>query len=596
LSVLYAAGRRRWAWRTFVFGFLWHFASLVWLATLIPFNPFMPLGVVLLPLALAVFMLFFAATFRLMARRLAPVWWPAAAATAWVAVEYLRSLGPFAFPWNFVGHSQSLGNAWGCQIADHIGVYGLSWIIVFANGVLALALWGRFAARSTDGPPPVACRHWRRLGALLGVLLAWQFLVYPPLALSRVRAAQRAAQEAGVAPLAFAILQPNIRQTQKMRFYTAPDADSANHLDYEMTQAILTLLDEATTPSRGAPPQFVVLPESAFNSNYFVYDAALHTALEARARLVRADFLFGADRREPEPACRERLTHAFSGHSERRLPALDVCSAADGTTFPCEPLPMVSTVAAWFVDHERGLLPTVYDKIRLVPFGETAPILDRIPYFQEWILMVGSYARGSEYTIFRTHDLPFGVMICFESVFADLARAYARRDARFLCVITNDGWYDLRHLYEGEDFWRDQAVPVRTTSERLTVWWGSATRWIFRTVVPDAWLAKGPVQHLAQAALRAIETRLPVLRSANTGISAFIAPDGQLRQWAPWAQRTIIRGEWRFPPPAHTLLTRVGDWAGALCTLIVLGAWLAAAMRWLRARPRRSAATPPSAP
>jgi apolipoprotein N-acyltransferase len=554
--VLLARREQSWLRPTFIFGTLWHLGSLLWLATLVPFNPFIPLGVILLALGLTCFLFLFAWVARGFVSHTKPYLWPAVLATTWVGVEFLRTVGAFAFPWNFLGHSQALGNAWACQIADIAGVAGLSWTIAYTNALIATIFVVIRETRPIKPSPKFILRELAIPFAFGVVLLLLQFALYPTYVYSKLEALPARADAKRVA-----VLQPNIPQFEKMRFYTAPDVDTANRLDAEMTLRTLDLVGQACANST-APLELLVMPESSFNSTYFVYDTALHRELEGLSRACQASIVFGADRREAENQYQLRLAHPFSGASFCELPTLDVCAAADGTTYPCERGPMTTSVAAFYVTPQDGLTTRVYDKIHLVPFGETAPVLDKIPYFQEWVLMVGSYARGTEYTLFPLGTARFGVMICFESAFADLARAYAQRGADLLCIITNDAWYDRRHLSNGFDFWR---TDEPSAANSLIALYSAAVRKLYLWIAPDALFDRGPIQHLAHAVLRAIETRRMVLRSANTGISATVDPTGTVRRWLPWATRGILYDEVIPPLQRTTFYTRFGDWLGWFC-------------------------------
>ncbi|MFZ5801890.1 MAG: apolipoprotein N-acyltransferase [Candidatus Omnitrophota bacterium] len=140
--------------------------------------------------------------------------------------------------------------------------------------------------------------------------------------------------------------------------------------------------------------------------------------------------------------------------------------------------------SAYLIDRE-GQVSERHDKIKLVPFGEYIPF--------KWILGfltpiadamgVGHFEAGTEYTVFRGWTLPFGVLICFEDTFQDLARRFMQRGAQLLVVMTNDAWFGH---------------------------------------------SAAPYQHLQASVFRAIENRIGVVRSANTGISAFIAPSGKI--------------------------------------------------------------------
>lgn len=137
---------------------------------------------------------------------------------------------------------------------------------------------------------------------------------------------------------------------------------------------------------------------------------------------------------------------------------------------------------------KTGKVTQRYDKLHLVPFGEYIP-LKKIFSFLETIVPIGDIQKGKNYTIFKVMDkksnpeAKFAVLDCFEDVFPELAREFSRRGAEFLVNITNDAWYK------------------RTSA---------------------------PYQHLQASVFRAVENRLFLARSANTGVSGFISPTGKI--------------------------------------------------------------------
>jgi apolipoprotein N-acyltransferase len=134
-----------------------------------------------------------------------------------------------------------------------------------------------------------------------------------------------------------------------------------------------------------------------------------------------------------------------------------------------------------------GNLVLRYDKWRLVPGGEFLPLawlLEPLG-FRKVVTVPGSFEAGS-----GPHSLPVpgapeaGFLICYEVVFPDRLVDGTQRP-RWLVNVTNDGWFGH---------------------------------------------TSGPYQHLAQAQLRAIEQGLPIVRAANSGISAIIDPYGRVLQ------------------------------------------------------------------
>jgi len=130
---------------------------------------------------------------------------------------------------------------------------------------------------------------------------------------------------------------------------------------------------------------------------------------------------------------------------------------------------------------DNGNLLNKYDKLHLVPFGEFVPFRGFLK-FLDTIAPIGDISKGKSYTIFGIPE-DFGVLICFEDVFPELARRFVGFGARFLINITNDAWFGK---------------------------------------TPEAY------QHLSASIFRAVENRVNVVRAANTGVSAFISPIGKI--------------------------------------------------------------------
>ena len=139
-----------------------------------------------------------------------------------------------------------------------------------------------------------------------------------------------------------------------------------------------------------------------------------------------------------------------------------------------------------------------YDKMHLVPFGEYVP-LKRLLFFVEAIAAeIGDFTPGRRAAIFPLEGAPFGTVICYEVIFPDLFRQFVAEGASFMANITNDAWF-------GD--------------------------------------SGGPLQHLAMVPLRAVENRVAIVRAANTGVSAFVAPSGAIQASSRSARAGVLRGE-----------------------------------------------------
>ncbi len=137
----------------------------------------------------------------------------------------------------------------------------------------------------------------------------------------------------------------------------------------------------------------------------------------------------------------------------------------------------------------RGQFVERYDKVRLVPFGEYIPLRDALPFLQWFTPLTREVIRGTAEIVFevpfRNGDdvLRVAPLICYEDVFPDLTATFRRMGADVLVNLTDEGWY---------------TIPGELG------------------------------QHLAMAVFRAVETRTTVVRAANTGISCFIGPTGEI--------------------------------------------------------------------
>ncbi|MFN5335428.1 MAG: apolipoprotein N-acyltransferase [Bacteroidota bacterium] len=157
-----------------------------------------------------------------------------------------------------------------------------------------------------------------------------------------------------------------------------------------------------------------------------------------------------------------------------------------------------------------------YHKSMLVPGVETLPrfLLFLGPVFEKFGGTAGGYARQEIRTTIpvRNHHI-IAPAICYESIYGEYMSRYIKNGANLIAIITNDGW------------------------------WGNTA---------------GHKQHLAYARLRAIETRKWVVRSANTGISCFINPAGNIIQQAAWWQPDALKAS-VYSDNRETLFVKYGD-------------------------------------
>ena len=182
------------------------------------------------------------------------------------------------------------------------------------------------------------------------------------------------------------------------------------------------------------------------------------------------------------------------------------------------------TTPSSFRSHNSALLVTdkgstiqAYRKQHLVPFGEFLPFRDIAPAFLH-NLVPGDIQAGSEERVLELTSpaIKLGVRICFEDTLEAKTTSPAKKGAQILVNLTNDAWFG-----------------------------------------PTA----APEQHLLNARLRAIETRLPLVRCSNTGATCTITPKGNLERALASHENGIDFRIVQVPvSPKPTFFVRHGNW------------------------------------
>jgi apolipoprotein N-acyltransferase len=163
-----------------------------------------------------------------------------------------------------------------------------------------------------------------------------------------------------------------------------------------------------------------------------------------------------------------------------------------------------------------------YDKVNLVPFGEFVPW--PFDFAKHISTEVGDFAAGRRVVVSQAGAHQLGTFICYESVFPNFVRKFAKGGAEVLFNLSNDGWFGK-----------------------------SAARW----------------QHLSIVRMRAAENRRWILRATNDGITATIDSAGRLRGTLPlYTEATSYTG-FNYEP-SQTIYTRFGDWFPLLCASLAL--------------------------
>jgi apolipoprotein N-acyltransferase len=211
------------------------------------------------------------------------------------------------------------------------------------------------------------------------------------------------------------------------------------------------------------------------------FDQFTRLSIPALGASARPDLMVWPESSMPGPVLADELSYRF---------VMDF-SASAKTNLLLGTIDLNETDAynAALLVSDGGKRVQVYRKVHLVPFGEYVPGRHTIPLLARVVgdQVPDDFAFGKEHTVFHlTNDKArVAPLICFEDTIGDLTRQFVLGGANLLANVTNDGWF-LR--------------------------------------------SAGSQQHLANAIFRCVETRLPMVRAANTGVTCFVNEFGRITQ------------------------------------------------------------------
>ena len=301
----------------------------------------------------------------------------------WVLSEYLRGhVGFLSLPWLLLGDSQYLHTRL-LQIAAWTGVYGLSFLIVLPNALIADAV-RRWRVTHTTRSGLLELLHWLApptavvAGLFLGTLLYGSIVLAGPLSAERVK---------------LAVVQGNIPQQTVTR--------------QAMVERYVTLTRKAAQKA----PDLIIWPETAVPGD-IKHDATLKGVVDRLTADTGTPLLLGVSE------------YAKFTNPGFRTPELR-------TTW-YNSLLLVSP---------GGRIEGEYRKINLVPFGEYVPLKDLVTWPKSLAASFGNALPGDTYTVLSVGGQPFGAVICWEVMFGDLFRQFVRRGAAFMVNATNESWF-----------------------------------------------------------------------------------------------------------------------------------------------------------
>jgi len=352
------------------------------------------------------------------------------------------------------------------------------------------------------------------------------------------------AEFTGVAGLSFMVAFANVilLTTGRRLILEARTHTTRPHFDLTLTMAtivgVLTFglrasqVSPPTKPLRVAAVQSNIPQHQKFDPQFMtkVFDQFQRLSEIALRSNPPPDLLIWPESSMPGPVLEERESNKF---------VMDLAASAESDL-------LLGTIDQEDRDVYNGALLVsdggdrvqVYRKVHLVPFGEYVPGRHRVPLLARIVgdQVPGDFTAGKEYTVFSltNSDVQVAPLICFEDTIGELTRRFVlpsetNPGANLLVDITNDGWF----LHSA-----------------------------------------GSHQHLANAMFRCVETRRPMARAANTGVTCFINEFGRVTQTlrddaGSTFIEGVLTGEIKVPTEHElTFYTRYGELFAKICAAI----------------------------
>lgn len=311
----------------------------------------------------------------------------------WVSYEYFYSVFELRFPWLTLGHGQAYFKSF-IQIADVIGAYGLSILIVFINVLLFFFLKSLKESK-------------KDYSYIVAALILFIFpLIYGGY---KINTYLKSGDEVKVG-----IVQPDFNPNKKWE---------AGNLD-EQIDKYIGLSDKAISENA----KIILWPETALP--VYLFSGGYESEVNRIREFVDSNKIF-----------------LMTG-----MP--DATFYYDTTNVPADAKPLRNG-ELFYTSYNSILLFSPgknkiqkYGKIKLVPFGEKAPFIDILPFIGDWIkwnVGISSWNVGKNQTIFDLSgeglSVKAGGLICIESIYPEFTAKFVEEGAQILFVVTNDSWY-----------------------------------------------------------------------------------------------------------------------------------------------------------
>ncbi len=430
---------------------------------------------------------------------------------SWLAFDYIRSIGIFAYPWGIIGTTQYQFLPL-IQIASLTGVWGISFVVILCNASLAWALAGSALNWSwSKGHISVGFGLKKSGSGLLKMVPAY---------IQSLLSKHQDFIPLGIFSIVFILALSSgtlILKNMEAKLYDDPEISTATVIliqqntdprkhDYKENLKILMDLTDEALLSLPDKPDLVAWPEGGTE-----LDLRYWTAPE------RVNSHWGKVLGEFVEYQKSMGTWLLTGTQDHKMVTLDTGK-----------LKRINFNSSVLIDPQGNIID-FFHKMRLVPFSERFP-LDKVKFAGLYELFqnfnISNWGIGEKRLVFQHEKLRFATPICFEDVFSDHVRRFVLQDVDIILNISND-------------FWSLSPVEGR--------------------------------QHGILALFRAVENQRPLLRSTSSGYTVYIDATGRIHPGSPepfTEGYTIAKVP--LPEKKLTFYTKWGDWFPVLCGIVTI--------------------------
>jgi len=338
----------------------------------------------------------------------------------WITFEYAYSITDFNFPWLTFGNSLSYFTSY-IQVAEFIGVYGLSLLIIFSNVFIYRSINIYIQSKKLDK---------------LSISIAAAILIIPIIYGNYVINNYSIPEQ----KIRVGLIQPDLDPNEKWQ---------AGSLE-EQLDLYLELSEKAIL----AGAELLIWPETALPvyllSGRYQYEVdRLHEFVDTNNVPILTGMPDATFYRDPSKA------------------PDDAKPTSDGKT-------VYTSYNSIMLFQPNTQSVQKYGKMKLVPFGEKVPLVDILPFLGEWIkweVGLSGWNTGRDTTVFNTtvtgRNLKIGAVVCIESIYPGFTSVFVKKGAEFIAIVTNDSWYgDSSGPYQHKEISVLRAVENRRSVVR----------------------------------------------------------------------------------------------------------------------------------